>query len=104
MKKMLFSVLMLICCNQTFFAQTGWQWAKTWTPSFGEGFGWDICTDASGNIFESGSFNAASITFGSTVLTNSNPGSSDAFIVKYDPTGTLLWASRAGDTQEDYAW
>jgi len=48
-----------------------------------------ITTDLNGNVFVTGEF-IGSITFGSTTLTGS--GSSTGFIVKYTPTGTVIWA------------
>jgi hypothetical protein len=50
-----------------------------------------ICTDASGNVFMVGEYND-SITFGTTVLRSSNYKS--AFLVKYNSSGTVLWAKR----------
>jgi PKD-like domain/Secretion system C-terminal sorting domain len=50
-----------------------------------------ICTDASGNVYMVGEYND-SITFGTTVLRSSNYKS--AFLVKYNASGTVLWAKR----------
>jgi hypothetical protein len=73
-----------------------------WTKSAG-GNGMDICksvsTDPSGNVYITGSF-SSTFTIGSTTLTSA--GSSDAFLVKYDPNGTFLWAKSAGGTFTDY--
>ncbi len=62
-----------------------------------------IRTDLNGNVFVTGNFQSSSIVFGSTTLTNAdNSGNtSDLFIVKYDPNGTVLWAKRAGGTGTD---
>ena len=40
-------------------------------------------------------------TFGTFSLTGN--GSTDVFVAKFDPTGTVLWASRAGGTGADHA-
>jgi hypothetical protein len=53
-----------------------------------------VATDLSGNVFVAGSFSNSSILFGATTL--SNAGATDLFIVKYDASGTELWANGAG--------
>ncbi len=58
-----------------------------------------ITTDISGNVFLTGGFTSASITFGSTTLTNS--GGYDLFIAKYDASGNPLWAKGAGGSDFD---
>jgi uncharacterized delta-60 repeat protein len=55
-----------------------------------------VCIDTSGNIYVAGSFSSSSITFGSYSLTNTNTSTNDAFIVKYDNSGNVLWAKKAG--------
>ncbi|MEZ4965120.1 MAG: tail fiber domain-containing protein [Saprospiraceae bacterium] len=57
-----------------------------------------IATDAAGNAYATGYFNGT-ITVGSTTLTAT--GSSDIFIVKYDPSGNVLWAVSGGGTNND---
>lgn len=60
-------------------------------------------TDVSGNIIATGHFNSPSISFGTITLINTGPsGTSDVFIVKYDPNGNALWAKNAGGTNFDY--
>lgn len=60
-----------------------------------------ISTDENGNIFLTGTFMSASITFGSSTLTNSNY--SKFFIAKYDSNGNALWAKGAGGST-NYTW
>lgn len=75
-----------------------WQWAKdvdvrgntVAIPETEKG----MCTDANGNVYVTGEFNATTLTFGSYTLTNK--GKSDLFIVKYDPKGNVLWAKNEG--------
>ncbi len=57
-----------------------------------------VCTDASGNIFVSGYFRSPNISFGPIQLTNSNAVTynGDAFLVKCDSMGNLLWAKNLG--------
>ncbi len=58
-----------------------------------------VSTDAAGNIYITGQFNGPSITFGNIVLTNS--GSCDVYVVKYDPSGNVLWAISASGNSCD---
>jgi hypothetical protein len=65
-----------------------------------------VSTDSSGNIVVVGSYISTSLNIyaanGSTVsFTLSNSGSNDVFVVKYDSSGTLLWARRMGGTGAD---
>lgn len=55
-----------------------------------------ITVDASGSAIVTGAFRGQFIVFGTTTLTNYSMGNDDAFIVKYSPTGNVLWANSAG--------
>lgn len=59
-----------------------------------------IAIDANDNIYTTGYF-TGTVTIGTTTLTSS--GSSDILIVKYDPSGNILWAKKAGGPYEDVA-
>lgn len=70
-------------------------WSRnTNSPSYDQGFAVD--TDINGNIYVTGHFQSASITFGAFTLTNANPGNDSFFLVKYDPNGNALWAKTSG--------
>ncbi|MEO8149430.1 MAG: SBBP repeat-containing protein [Bacteroidia bacterium] len=71
-------------------------WAKQ-AGDFSIDIGYGIATDAAGNVYVTGYFGSASITFGSTTLTNTSFGN-DIFTVKYDGSGNVLWAKSAGGT------
>ena len=58
-----------------------------------------IGVDANGNSYITGIYTNASITFGSTTLTNN--GNEDIFVAKYDPSGNVLWAKGAGSVWTD---
>ena len=77
-------------------------WA-TGSGQVGDNFGYAITTDASNNIFVAGSFNSSSISFGSSVLSNSGTGTDDMFLVKYNSSGTVAWATRATGKNNDMA-
>jgi hypothetical protein len=75
-----------------------------WAKSFGgvdSDFGHAVSTDASGNIYVGGYFNSATMTIGTGTLTNAGTGNRDFFIVKFDPSGNVLWARSAGGTASD---
>jgi hypothetical protein len=54
-----------------------------------------IATDLHGNIYLTGSYFGHSVTFGTFTLYNSHPGQS-TFLVKYDPSGNVVWAQSYG--------
>ncbi len=60
---------------------------------------YDIATDASGNVYITGTFWSPTITFGLTTL--SNAGRCDIFIAKYDANGNVLWAKSIGGADYD---
>jgi hypothetical protein len=67
-----------------------------------------VSTDSSGNVIVTGNYITSPFNIfaenGSTVLfTLTNSGSSDAFVVKYDPNGTPLWARRLGGIDNEFA-
>jgi len=65
-----------------------------------ENIGNGVAQDANGNIFVTGNF-TGTITFGDVPLVSAGLG--DIFIVKYDASGNLLWAKRAGGGSEIWA-
>lgn len=79
-------------------------WAKragsTWYDK-----GTSVTTDASGNVYALGWFEGPSILFGTTTLTNTTSGGGyrDIYITKYDSSGYVAWAKKAGGTLNDYA-
>jgi hypothetical protein len=106
-KTYLIIALYLFFCLNISAQSHEWQWAKTAiTPSntntaSGAEF---AAVDGQGNILVTGYFWADSITFGAFTLYNHTPGGNlnDVFIVKYDPSGNVLWATCFGGTYYDY--
>jgi len=108
MKKIFTFALMLfiqLVTNSSFAQIPNWQWAKSEGRVNASDYYNDICTDENGNTYITGNFNTATITFGSTTLTNNSSGAkSDFFIVKYNISGNLVWAISAGGTDRDCAY
>jgi ribosomal protein S11 len=73
-------------------------WAKS-AGGIADESGYSISTDASGNVVVTGKFASPTIKFGSTTLINA--GANDIFIVKYDPSGNVLWAKSAGGIADE---
>ncbi|XXX81753.1 hypothetical protein WMF30_23630 [Sorangium sp. So ce134] len=72
-----------------------------WAQGYGSP-GWDdgrsIVSDASGNYYVSGEFEGT-IDFGAGPLTSA--GQSDVFLLKLDPTGSVIWSRRYGTEFDD---
>ncbi|MCW3102985.1 MAG: hypothetical protein JWO09_1425 [Bacteroidetes bacterium] len=76
-------------------------WARSAIgASYDRGMG--ITTDPSGNVLVAGYFSGPSITFGTTTLSCS--GNTNVFVAKYDSSGNLIWAKRAGGTGSSQAY
>jgi hypothetical protein len=76
-------------------------WAKSAGGDQADG-GYGIATDAGGNVYITGMFYSASLSFGSTILTNNGTGNSDFFIAKYDSNGDPVWAQSMGGSRYEY--
>lgn len=74
-----------------------------WAKQFGGpnvDIGYDVVTDVSGNCYVSGTFyNTA--TFGAYVLQSGTTSDYDAFILKADSSGNVLWVKKAGGVDYD---
>jgi len=73
-------------------------WAKSAGGSNSDDYGKSIATDGSGNSIITGWFSGI-VDFGTINLTSA--GSEDIFIAKYDASGNVLWAKKAGGTSGD---
>ncbi len=83
-------------------AQTpSWQWADGAGGTDNEA-GMGVAVDAAGNTYVTGSYLSASITFGTTTLTNS--GGIDFYLVKYDASGNVVWAKGATGASNDVGY
>ncbi|WP_165822216.1 SBBP repeat-containing protein [Hymenobacter edaphi] len=66
-----------------------------------------LALDAAGNVYLAGTFGGErhTVTFGSTTLTNNDPGqypSPDVFVAKLNGTGQWQWAVKAGGPDADF--
>lgn len=75
------------------------QWARS-AGSIGFDFARSVASDGRGNTYVAGSFGAQA-KFGSKAITPT--GLDDAFIVKYDPLGEVLWVKNIGSLRSDEA-
>ncbi len=79
--------------NTTQITAQSFQWAKS-IESEGYDEGFDLATDSAGNTYVGGMMEFDT-DFGNGVILTS-AGIHDIFLAKYDPTGKLVWAKRAG--------
>ena len=102
MKKVYLLILFAFYATIGFAQIPSWLWAK---PGAGSDYDWgsSVTADASGNVIATGYFSSATISFGSVTLTNSGfpVSSSDIFVVKYSPSGNVLWAKSIGGINND---
>ncbi len=74
-------------------------WSSTYDGQVGLDQGRAIATDADGNVLVCGPFNGTlslNLPKGSTTFTSR--GESDVFVIKFAPTGAILWAQSFGST------
>jgi len=69
--------------------------------------GKSICTDPSGNVYVVGDFKSNIAYFGSTQLIKDTSGysfSTDIFIIKYNPSGVIIWAKKIGGPDNEFIY
>ena len=100
MKVKFFVLALFICCTVNLFAQTNpWVWATTPATSGDTSKCTSVSTDPQGNVFATGWFCNREIFFGPDTI--SNVFNADVFLVKYDSSGSPLWAISAGGPRDD---
>lgn len=79
------------------------EWAKN-IGGFNMDAGTAVACDGNGNVYHTGYFQSPSITVGSSTLSNNGSNiSGDIFLVKYDSSGTAIWARSIGGTDHDHS-
>lgn len=79
-----------------------WQWAHGAGGTSYES-GTNVTTDVNGNILMTGYFSSPTLVFGSWTLQNhdASGATADVYLVKYDPSGNVLWAINPGGVSSD---
>lgn len=70
-------------------------WAYSWGGVYND-YVSGITTDKYGNLFLTGVFSSPSINLGQFTLANFSPNAPDAYLVKFNSLGKVLWAERVG--------
>jgi hypothetical protein len=97
-KNLLLLISLCVTAGWTSAQVPAWTWAASGGGSSADA-GSAMATDGNGNTYVTGYFSSTSATFGTSVL--SSAGGYDMFIVKYDPSGNVAWARRAGGSSTD---
>jgi len=71
-------------------------WTRTLGDPSEDDEGQDACVDGQGNVYVTGYTNGS--------MGGTNFGGRDAFLAKYDVTGTLVWSRQLGTASQDEAW
>ena len=97
--KLLCVCILLMPIASMIYAQTDWTWAiKAGGTNIEEAS--SVAVDNQGNTYITGNYMGTAV-FGSFSLPNRSSGDRDVFVAKISPTGTFLWAARAGGTYYD---
>jgi hypothetical protein len=99
MKKYQPIITLLLLVTLITSAQTAsWQWAYS-APGYIQATGTNIKTDAAGNVYALGYFYSAVLVIGGdTILSTDTAGYVENFyLIKYSPSGTVLWSTGLGD-------
>lgn len=101
MKKIYLLITAITFCINVNSQNPSFVWAKGMGGS-GTDVGNGIITDASGNVYSTGSFNgSADFDPGSGSFSLTSVGNVDIFISKLDAAGNFLWAKSVGGTSFD---
>jgi len=103
MKKYYLAAIIAIFCfiEKTNAQAPNWLWAKT-IGGIGNDIGRSVAVDDSGNVFVGGSFEGT-VDFdpGPGVYNMTSAGILDAYFIKLDASGNLVWANQIGGTHSD---
>lgn len=99
--KIFLNAILLTLLSPLFSPAQNFQWVNNPGGTNSDN-GRSVAIDNSGNVYATGYYNSASITFGTTTFNNT--GSYDIYLVKYDPNGNVLWARTAVGSSYNYAY
>ena len=91
--------------SDAFVAKYNTNGTAQWATSIGgtsSDYGYGIATDGAGNVYVTGNYQGTATFAPGTTLTSA--GSSDAFVAKYNTSGTAQWATSIGGTSSDYGY
>jgi hypothetical protein len=77
------------------------QWVNSSKNSLSSDATYSICTDKYGNVYLTGPYQSDRITIGSTTLVNYGAPTRDSYIVKYNPSGNVIWVRGIGGYDDD---
>jgi len=101
MKVILFSIFFISCLTSNLFSNS-YEWTKTF-GSKNEDLVSRITFDQHGNILVVGTF-ISEMNFGEYKISSYTDNFPDAFIAKFSPNGTLMWAKNIGGEYNDYGF
>jgi hypothetical protein len=90
--------------NDAFVAKYSPSGEPLWARKAGgtsDDYGYAVALDSATNIYLAGNYYSTNANFSGVLLTNA--GSHEAYVARYDSTGALLWARRAGGGGADSA-
>lgn len=94
-----YSVVFFLLCNMANGQNLNVQWSETIGDVNAEG-AQSITRDNANNIYVIGTYESQTITIG--IQQFNNAGNSDIFLIKYDPSGNVIWAKTFGDIGFDF--
>ena len=98
------TVLLTIFLIRSGFSQEPlWTWAESDGGPSSE-YANSVCTDASGNVYVTGTFQGETMTIGDITLYNTAEGSLDIFLARYDQNGNVIWARSEGGGADDWSY
>ncbi|MEW6467917.1 MAG: SBBP repeat-containing protein [Bacteroidota bacterium] len=77
------------------------QWARK-GGGMNTDYGRSVKVDPAGDIVIGGDYLSTSIGFGTTIINNTPPGGFDAFLVKYNSAGTVVWVRAITGGADEY--
>jgi hypothetical protein len=93
--------------NDAFLVKFNSSGTKQWATYFGGNYydiGYALATDISGNVYLNGYTSSSSGVATSGAYQTSNGGSYDAFLAKFNSSGSLQWATYYGGSSDEYGY